>query len=426
MERTAPPARASKASQAVILAAGKGSRLGQAADGLPKCLLQIGGQPLIRHQLDSLAEAGVSPVLIVTGYAADLVRESVGNAAEFVLNPRYEATNSLHSFFLSRSWLTGPAVILNSDVLFDPRILEMLLESGEDSLAYDSLSGYAREHMKVVVRAGHVAGLSKELSADESSGENVGMIHLSARSLKVVFEEAEKLVAAGRTSAFLAEAIRAALDRIALRAVDVAGIPWTEIDTPHDLDRARRELGPRIALRRDGRTRAWSQRRRRRRWGLALGFAGALAAAFFTAWFLANGAPGPNWETVTPPPQARQIVVTIDGIDQSWWRVEGEEAVQTEIQGPRTVRLDLRCLVTPETRGRLAYAVEARVDGKRQEWRAYKATPDPRASFPDLVVCDREKMDVEIPAGRHAVSVRLLAGDPKALLVRFRVIGASE
>lgn len=420
------PGKPAQASKALILAAGKGSRLGQAAEGRPKCLLQIGGEPLVRRQLEALAEAGASPVLIVIGYGADLVREALGNAAEFIENPRFETTNSLHSFFLSREWLTGPAVILNSDVLFHPRVLETLLESGEDGLAYDSLSGHAREHMKVVVRDGRVVHLSKELSEAESSGENVGMIHLGARSLEIVFAEAEKLVAAGRTDAFLSEAIRASLDRITLRAVDIAGIPWIEIDTPSDLDRARRELWPQISERRDGRTRTWKQRRRRRRWGLATALAGALALAFSSAWLMAYRPPAPNWETVAASSRAPQVEVKIDGIAQPWWRLEGVEAVETEIQGPRTVRVELRCLVAAGTRDRLPYVAEIQVDGKRQNWHQFKSSADPRASFGELVVGDRHKILAEIPSGKHTVSVRLLAGDPKALLVRFRVVEAPE
>src|SRR5262245_46640129 len=183
---TTPATRKAQTPQGVILAAGKGSRLGKAADGLPKCLIQVGGKTLIRHQLDALADAGVSPVLVMIGYSADLVRETVGNSAEFILNPRYAATNSLQTFHLAKEWIKGPVVILNSDVIADPRLLETLLQSGEDSLAYDSLSGYAREHMKVAVRDGKVTNMSKDLPEEGTAGENVGMLFLSRRTLDVV------------------------------------------------------------------------------------------------------------------------------------------------------------------------------------------------------------------------------------------------
>jgi len=382
---TAPATRKPQTPQAVILAAGKGSRLGKAADGLPKCLIQVGGSTLIRHQLDALADAGVGPVLVLIGYGADLVRETVGNSAEFILNPRYAATNSLHTFYLSKEWIKGPVVILNSDVIAHPRLLESLLRSGEDSLAYDSLSGYAPEHMKVAVRDGRVANMSKDLPEEGTSGENVGMLYLSRRTLDVVFSQAEKLVAADRTDAFLSEAIRASLGLIELKAVDVAGISWTEIDTPHDLDRARRELWPKISERVRKRTGEWRARERRRRLGWALALVATVALAFGVARL---SAPKP-WETMALT-GGRPAAVAVDGVAHPWWQIEGREFVGAEIDGPRAVTVELS-----------APGAELRLDG----------TP---------VVGEGQRIRVDVPAGRHRLEAGLRPGDSRALLVRFR------
>ena len=72
--------------RAIILAAGVGSRLQALSGGKPKCLVEIGGRPLILHQLEALADHGIGPVLIVAGYKADEVRSVVGDRAEFVVN----------------------------------------------------------------------------------------------------------------------------------------------------------------------------------------------------------------------------------------------------------------------------------------------------------------------------------------------------
>lgn len=381
----APAVRKPAPPQAVILAAGKGSRLGKAADGLPKCLIQVGGSTLIRHQLDALADAGVGPVLVLIGYGADLVRETVGSSAEFRLNPRYAATNSLHTFFLSRDWIQGPAVILNSDVIAHPRLLESLLRSGEDSLAYDSLSGYAPEHMKVAVRDGKVANLSKDLPEEGTSGENVGMLYLSRRTLEIVFDQAEKLVAADRTDAFLAEAIRASLGRIELKAVNVAGIPWTEIDTPHDLDRARRELWPKISERVRKRTGEWRARERRRKLGWAATLLAAVALIFGAARL---SAPTP-WHTIALTGGRHEAVIA-DGIAHPWWRIEGQESAGTDLDGPRIVSVEL------SERGG-----DVRLDGHP-------------------IGGDGLQTRVDVPVGRHRLDVRLRPGVSRALLIRFR------
>src|SRR4051794_15980534 len=69
--------------QAVILAAGRGSRLGAQ---LPKCLVEVGGRLLIDHQLEALAMAGAETPVVVVGYGKRLVRPTVGRAARFAVN----------------------------------------------------------------------------------------------------------------------------------------------------------------------------------------------------------------------------------------------------------------------------------------------------------------------------------------------------
>ena len=133
---------------------------------------------MIEHQLETLAEAGVAPVGMVVGYCADEIREVVGIRAEYVSNPRWATTNSLYSFSLAREWVSGPLIVINSDTIIHPEILDRLLQENDNAFAYDSGSGKAREHMKVEVNDGRLVRMSKELPAQESNGENVGVLQI--------------------------------------------------------------------------------------------------------------------------------------------------------------------------------------------------------------------------------------------------------
>ena len=113
--------------QAVILAGGVGSRLESMTGGRPKCLVEVGGRPIILHQLDALSDHGIGPVLMVVGYQHEAVREVVGQRVEYLVNERFKETNSLYSLWLAREWIKGDFVLLNSDLLFDP---EILIDSG--------------------------------------------------------------------------------------------------------------------------------------------------------------------------------------------------------------------------------------------------------------------------------------------------------
>src|SRR5205085_9640933 len=67
--------------RAIILAAGRGSRLENVAGDVPKCLAPMGAATLLDRQIRSLKSAGVTDVVVVTGYRADMIHDLVGGAA---------------------------------------------------------------------------------------------------------------------------------------------------------------------------------------------------------------------------------------------------------------------------------------------------------------------------------------------------------
>lgn len=229
---------------ALILAAGSGRRL---RHDRPKCLVELGGRRLIDHQLHALAWAGIDRVVVVAGYRADEVRAALPPGATVVVNPDYAQTNSLFSFWLARQEVGEEVLVLNSDVLFHPVIARALVRRSRSALAYDSRSGREEEEMKVIVRGGALAAMSKTLAPERSCGENVGMIRLSGAATEAAFETAGRLVAAGREQDWLASAINRVAREHRLDCMDVAGLPWTEIDFPEDLAHARASILPAIS-----------------------------------------------------------------------------------------------------------------------------------------------------------------------------------
>jgi NDP-sugar pyrophosphorylase family protein len=78
--------------KALITAAGLGSRLGSITKDINKCLLPVGGKPLMRHSVDSFKELGISDIIVVTGYHADKVMQEFGNEVTYVYNKDYATT----------------------------------------------------------------------------------------------------------------------------------------------------------------------------------------------------------------------------------------------------------------------------------------------------------------------------------------------
>jgi len=254
--------------QAIILAAGTGSRLGQ---GQPKCLCEIGGRTLLEHQLAALEAVDVEPVVVV-GYRDEDIRALLPDV-RVVLNDRYATTNSLYSFHLAETAIDGDALIFNSDVLFDPAMLDALLARGTSALVCDSTSGdaVASLHPARRVQAGDVGvshdradepayliasrdgallQMRKDLPPAQCVAENVGLLYLDHAALDDAFTAARSMVYQGRGhKEWLASAINRIAWRHPITCVDIAGMPWIEIDYPHDLAHAQQQIWPEIALR---------------------------------------------------------------------------------------------------------------------------------------------------------------------------------
>jgi len=212
----------------------------------PKCLADVGGRPLLRIQLDALREVGVEDVTVVVGYRQEEVRAAAFGEASFVVNERFAETNSMYSFWLARSAVRDDVVVLNSDVLFPVDLLSRVLDAGGSALAFDSGSGGDEEHMKVSLSAGRLVTMGKALPAALTDGENVGLLHLGAAVAQAGFQAAGDLVRRGHARGWLAQAVSAVAGDHLICGVDIAGLPWVEIDYPEDLAAARTEVWPAI------------------------------------------------------------------------------------------------------------------------------------------------------------------------------------
>jgi L-glutamine-phosphate cytidylyltransferase len=232
--------------RAIVLAAGRGLRLGSLGSELPKCLLDVGGRTLIEHQINSLNRIGVHDILIVAGFEHQKIENAVRGQAEIIINRDWDSTNSLASYLLARDWVTSDVFVINGDVLCHPDVFKRLATSDGSYVAYDSSSGLDDEHMKVAHDRGRLVAMTKQMPSALVCGENVGVLRLSRDVAEAAFDAAAQLLARGRRQAWLAEAITAIAPNYLIWCVDIADLPWTEIDFPHDLALARSLIWPSI------------------------------------------------------------------------------------------------------------------------------------------------------------------------------------
>jgi len=400
--------------QAVILAAGSGSRLTEVSQGLPKCLLPIGGQALIQHQLEALSEAGIGQVLIVVGYKSEEVRKVVGDQASYIENVRYDQTNSLYSLSLASEWVKGPFVLLNCDVLFHPDILHRLLSKGGNALAYDSTASAGQEQTKVALQEGKVIDLGKDLPAELSRGENLGLIYFDEKGAKALFASVKALVRNGGEKSWVMEAVRSMCRTIPLRGVNVAGLPWVEIDFPFDLNRAQKEVWPAISKSQWKKTIYW----RKIKW-MVISLAALILIAIGWISSLNVTSPKPTWSTVLPS-NGKELILTLPDGMQQWWMATCNDTIKANIYGPSTVRVEVRLVLSSLEQNAEQYVVEVSLNGKPLEWEVFKSTPDEEISASGLIIGDRDRIEFEIPQGSHHISISMLAGNCEQFLTRIR------
>lgn len=122
--------------KAIILAAGRGSRMMHLTDDSPKCLVKLNGKSLLSWQVESLYKAGISEIGIVTGYK----RELLANIVSFEFNnPKWAETNMVSSLVCADSWLRNqPCIVSYSDIFYSSDAIKSLVNCPKElSITYD-------------------------------------------------------------------------------------------------------------------------------------------------------------------------------------------------------------------------------------------------------------------------------------------------
>nr|HID58125.1 hypothetical protein [Desulfobacterales bacterium] len=235
----------------LIVAAGKGSRLWQRGDVKP--LVPILGIPLIERVIRSAVEAGLDDFYVVSGYRGERVRTFLDGLARrcrvkitHVINEAWEQGNGL-SVLKARKYLNEHFVLLMADHLFDPSIVHELIRQppndGEILLAVDSYTSSPLVDMKDVTRVkivdGRVSDIGKGLMP--FNGFDTG-IFLCTPPL---FEALEHVMSEdGDTS--LSGGVHYLAARGRVKAFDIGGRFWIDVDDPNAIDKAERSLLARL------------------------------------------------------------------------------------------------------------------------------------------------------------------------------------
>ena len=237
--------------QAVILAAGQGTRLRPFTNECPKPLVSVQGKPMLYYQLEALDGAGVRECVIVVGCCADLVRETIGArfgnvAISYVENEIYDRTNNIYSLWLARRSIVDDILLLEGDLVFEPALLLDLLDAPYDNVAV--VDRYDSTMNGTVIQAAGDLATAMVLKADHppdfdygSALKTVNIYKLSGRAVRwQVMPYLDEYIARGQTSHYYEIAFARAIADGSLRMHVLGTGPrwWTEIDNVDELRHA--------------------------------------------------------------------------------------------------------------------------------------------------------------------------------------------
>ncbi|MBL8224912.1 MAG: phosphocholine cytidylyltransferase family protein [Chromatiales bacterium] len=240
---------------AVILAAGRGTRLaGEVADR-PKGFLAVGERPIVEESIGRLQAAGIRRVVIVTGHLADhydRLAARLGPAVTTVHNPDYAASGSMYSLYCARDQVAGDFLLLESDLVYEPRAITTLLaHPGPDAILLSGPTGAGDEVWVETDATGCLVGMSKRRAALGSvAGELVGISRISASLYGTMQAIAARAFATSLRYDYETDCLVAAARERAIPCPVVPDLVWGEIDDPAHLRRVREQVYPAVSGRR--------------------------------------------------------------------------------------------------------------------------------------------------------------------------------
>ena len=238
--------------QAIILAAGVSKRLRPLTDATPKCLLKIGHENLLERTIENVLSNNINDFIFVTGYKEDMIKDFVnkrfpGINRVFITNPDYENNNNSYSLWMTKDHVNGNILLLDSDILFDEKIITLLLTSGhENCLAVNFTDNLDEEQIKVILdRENMVVEIGKEISIEKSAGESIGIEKFSGYFMKELFAILDRKISKENNvnefyEASFQEVINNADSRNSIYAADVSEFKCIEIDTVQDYENAQK------------------------------------------------------------------------------------------------------------------------------------------------------------------------------------------
>ena len=242
--------------KAIILAAGKGTRLWRYTRNVPKCMLKFKGKTIIERQVETLRANDINEIIIVKGYKSDKIQ--IPNI-KYYTNTDYENTNMVHTLFCAKEELIGDVIVSYADILYESRVLKKLIKLKSDTIVTVDIDWKKYWTIRygntttdteslVVNEKGYILDIGQIYPPkDKINGRYVGLLKFSSKGIenvkKVYYElrskfwnkqwPKDKLF----QQAYMTDIIQTLIDEgIKVKAMKIKN-GWLEFDTNEDYEK---------------------------------------------------------------------------------------------------------------------------------------------------------------------------------------------
>ncbi|WP_342304839.1 phosphocholine cytidylyltransferase family protein [Methanolobus sp. ZRKC5] len=232
---------------ALLLAAGKGSRLYPLTRDTPKCLTMVHEASILERLVINLKKQGFKRLVVVTGYQEKCIRDfletrSCGMTIDYISSPLYATTNNIYSLWMARDIINEPFLLIESDLIFDVALLDGMCSP--DRIAVGCMQPWMNGSTVTASGSHHVKKFQSGIAGplDEIRYKTVNIYSFSLPSWNSIKERLGQYISAGKVNDYY-ETVFAEMvsdGSLSLETVSFDSKRWYEIDTVSDLEKAKR------------------------------------------------------------------------------------------------------------------------------------------------------------------------------------------
>lgn len=232
--------------KALLLAAGRGTRISRYLNGNPKCTVSIGKTSLIENTIKALQKAGISEIGIATGYRHEVIKSILRDyPIKYFYNPFYDVTNSIASAWFAKEFLIGQEdiLIMNADVFVEDAILDIVINENRSPVMLSDESRKEDGDYKFYYENEILIKYGKELTGADITGEYVGIAKIKKEHLTRFLSKMDEMINQQKHSVWWENILYEEVNNYPVYVHNIQGKFWAEVDYIEDYERILNYLG---------------------------------------------------------------------------------------------------------------------------------------------------------------------------------------